>query len=97
MSLAKRLLEKTDDYYRIAFEALIDIGAIKTCDIHDDFYYQTYNIDKNDIYARVTNSVKKKYGEQDDYKLFHAQVDRILKEAGTGQSDCPQCAKLEKQ
>ena len=98
MGLAKRILERTDDYYKIALEAMIATGAIKTCDIHTDFFYQTYALENDDeIYKRATKYMKDKYGEQNDYKMFHAQVDRILKDAGTGPSECSQCKKIEEE
>ena len=94
MSLAKRRLEQIEDYYEIAFEAMLDVGAIKTCSMHDSFYYNTYTYDNSTIYGIVTNKLKEIYGEKQDYKLFHQQIDKILSEAGTAENECPTCQKL---
>lgn len=94
MGLTKRLLEKIEDYYRIAFEVMLDVGAIKTCSMHDSFYYNTYAYDDGALYGIVTNKLKEVYGEKQDYKLFHQQIDKILSEAGTAEDECPACQKL---
>ena len=96
MSLTKRRLEQIEDYYRIAFEAMIDVGAIKTCGMHDSFYYNTYVYDNGAIYGIVTNKLKEVYGEKQDYKVFHQQIDKILSEPGTAENECPACQKLMK-
>lgn len=40
MGAAKRQLEKIDNYRRMAFDVMLEIGAIKTCEIHEEFYYR---------------------------------------------------------
>lgn len=94
MSVTKRKLEQIEDYYRIAFEIMMDIGAIKTCSFHDSFYYNAYAYDESAIYGIVTNKLKQVYGDKQDYEIFHQQIHRILFEAGTAEDECPACQKL---
>ena len=97
MSLAKRKIEEIEEYRRIAFKAMIEIGALKTCDYHDDFYYNTYKYSDSEIYPIVTAKIKKEYGESRDYKLFHKQIAEILSYAAGGADECPFCEKLSKE
>lgn len=97
MSLIKREIEKNEEYRKITFDILIEIGAIKTCDFHDDFYFVAYSVDKKEIYARATDKLKKQKGEENiDFKLFHSLIDEILSEAADGPDGCPYCSKFYK-
>jgi len=60
MGSMKRLGEKIEEYQAMAFEILLEIGAIKTCKLHDDFYYATYKMDDSEMYARATAAIKRK-------------------------------------
>ena len=90
----KRDIEKMDEYRKIAFDILIEIGAIKTCEFHTDFYYDTYLFDKRKIFALATKKAKEKYGDENiDFKEFAAQINKILNEASDSANECPQCNK----
>ncbi len=93
MGVAKNTAVK---YSKIAYEELLNIGAIKTCDIHQDYYYANM-IDNDEIYAMVTANVKKKYGDEVNYKVLHEWIKRILDDAGIDADNCPMCEKLERE
>ncbi len=97
MSSAKQIIEKKERYQDIAFKALIEIGAIKTCDYHEDFYYSTYECADTEIYAKATSKLKEKYGETQDYKLFHEIIGEILSYAADSSDECPYCQKLKEE
>lgn len=92
MSGTKLLLDKIQDYHRIAYDILIEIGAIKECDCNSGYYYETYNLDKDTIYAISSNKLKEKYGASYDFKLFHSQIAEIISNAAI-ESSCPYCEK----
>lgn len=83
-----------EEYSQIAFNIMIEIGAIKTCSLHDDFYYNTYKYDDKDIYALTTAKLKERYGELQNFEIFHKQIDEILSYAAGGEDECPYCDKL---
>lgn len=89
MSSAKREIEATENMYRDALEILQQIGAIKYCTC-GKIFYETFNLDKKDIYAIATNKLKELYGEIQNYKLFHNQIDTVLSEALDG-NYCEYC------
>ena len=60
MSGTKDLLDKIQDYHRISYDILIEIGAIKECDCNSGYYYETYKLDKDTIYATSSNRLKEK-------------------------------------
>ena len=99
MSLAKDLIAKKEFYHRIAYEWLLQESAIKTCDIHEDFYYITglSLIESDELYRNLTTKLKKEYGEDQDYKLFHSVIHDILSVSSTNDDDCPFCEKLIKE
>ena len=37
MSAIKDQLDKEQDYHKIAYDILLEVGAIKECDFHSDF------------------------------------------------------------
>lgn len=92
MSSAKHQLEKIEEYRQLAFKALFDIGAIRTCRFHQDFYYNTYKFSNDSIYALVTSRIKEENGNTiDDFKLLHEQIHQIMLEAASGEDECPLC------
>ena len=95
MSATKDLLDKIQDYHRIAYDIMIEIGAIEECDCKSGYYYETYNLDKDTIYAISSNKLKEKYGEDQDFKLFHSQISEIIKNAAI-ESSCPYCERTRK-
>ena len=97
MGGAKRMLELQETYHGLAFEILLEIGAIKTCEFHSDFYYDNYKYDKNEIYARATSRLKQKYSEYNDFKIFDDEINDIMTYAADGPDDCPYCAKIAKE
>ena len=62
MSGTKDLLDKNQEYHHIAYDILLEIGAIKKCALHSDYYYETYKFDIASIYAISTAKLKEKYG-----------------------------------
>ncbi|MBR6902957.1 MAG: hypothetical protein IKN39_03610 [Clostridia bacterium] len=85
------------EYEQIAFQIMVEIGAIKTCSIHDDFYYNTYKYEEKNIYALATAKLKEQYGELQDFETFHKQIDEILSYAAGGEDECPYCKKLQEE
>lgn len=83
MSATKQRIDKINEYGRIAFEALSDIGAIAPCYSSNDYYF-TYKYDKAAIYGIVTKKIKKEHPELDDFKLLHEQIKHILMNAAEG-------------
>lgn len=92
MSATKDFLDKNQDYHRIAYDILIEIGAIRECEIHSDYYYETYSFDEKAIYGICANKLKEKYGEKHDFKIFYSQISDIMKFANAS-STCPFCEK----
>ena len=90
MSGTKDLLDKIQEYHKIAYDILLEIGAIKECDCKSGYYYEIYKLDKDTIYAISSNKLKEKYGEDQDFKLFHSQISEIMKKAAI-ESSCPYC------
>ena len=90
MGATKRQLEIVEDYRKIAYDILIEIGAIKECEFHSDYYYQTFSFDANAIYGICANKLKEKYGENQDFKIFYSQISDIMKDASVS-STCPYC------
>lgn len=86
MSLTKRKIEYNEEMFGYAKEILFEIGAIKNC-ICREIFYETYNLDKKDIYAIATIKLKEKFGSQYDYKIFHEQIKLVLSEA-LSENDC---------
>ena len=92
MGATKRELEKVEDYRKIAYGILIEIGAIKECEFHSDYYYETLNFEEKTIYGICTNKLKEKYGAKQDFMIFNSQISQILKDASID-SICPYCEK----
>ena len=92
MSATKREIEKIEDYRKIAYNILIEIEAIKECEFHSDYYYETSIFEKNILYGICTNKLKEKYGEKQDFQLFHSQISEIIRNAAID-SSCPYCEK----
>lgn len=80
MSCIKRKLDDIEDMDKIARTILVEIGAIKYCSC-GAIRYETYNLDKEKIYAYATKKLKEKFGKQDEYKTFHNAIDQILTES----------------
>ncbi len=97
MGMAKRELERQEDYFQIAYKILKMIDAIKECRFHSDFYYVNYKYGNNDLYAVATSALKKEYPEYKDMTLFHDKVKEIMDVAGEGESECPFCEKMERE
>ena len=92
MSGTKDHLDKIQEYHKIAYGILLETGAIKECDLHSDFYYDTFSFDEQAIYAICSSKLKEKYGDKQDYKTFHSQISEIMKNAAM-ESSCPYCEK----
>lgn len=92
MSATKDFLDKNQDYHRIAYDILIEIGAIRECEFHSDYYYETAIFEENILYGICTNKLKEKYGEKQDFQLFHSQISEIIRNAAID-SSCPYCEK----
>ena len=81
------------DLYDVAKRILLEIGAIKACDAHDDFTYRTVSLDEQSIYARATKKYKETCDrERDSVTSFHGAVKRVLDDTGFD-DDCPFCKK----
>ncbi len=93
MSGAKRQLEKTEQYRQIAYELLMQIGAIDSCGMHD-FYYNTHNCSGNRLYTMVTSKLKNEYPDMTNFELFHKCVNEIMNNAADNADACPACQKL---
>ena len=93
MSVTKEALERAEWYYKIVFDELVRMGAIKTCDIHND-WFETCRTD-NYVYGVVTNRAKRILGDGLDSKLLHQQIKEILDQGMMSQDGCPFCAKIE--
>lgn len=89
MNLAKRQLEKEEEYKEIVKEILIKIGALKTCAC-GTLTYETGSMETQQIYGSVINYIKKECPENDDYKLIQHFIDLELKEAHL-ENDCQYC------
>lgn len=88
MSLTKRIVEYNNEMYNCARKILMEMGVIKKC-FCGKIYYETYKLDRKDIYAIATSWLKNKYGEQPEYNTFHNQIDLVLTEAQDGNNcDC---------
>ena len=87
---------KTEEYRANAYEILLEIGVIKTCEFHDD-YYVTYEMDSSQIYAIATAAFKQKCSDEIDFNLFQSQIKEILDYASTSADDCPYCEKMAKE
>lgn len=92
MSITKRNIEKIEDYRKMAYDILIEIGAIKECEIHSDYYYETSNFEEKALYGICANKLKEKYGEKQDFKVFNSQISEIIRNAAI-ESSCPYCEK----
>lgn len=93
MSVTKDQIDLIQDYRSIACEILLEIGAIRECELHSDFYYDTKKLDESSIYAMSANKLKEKYGEEQNFKIFSSQIDEIMKSASPT-SACPFCSNL---
>ena len=92
MSITKNYLDKEQAYYKIAYDILIEIGAIKECEFHSDYYYDTSIFEEKVLYGICTNKLKEKYGETQDFEIFHSQISEIIRNAAI-ESSCPYCEK----
>ena len=88
MSFMKRDAEERDTAYSI----LIEIGAIKTCPLHDDWYYTT-GMESGLVYGAATNKYKEYMKTDSVPQTFRDKIKVILDE-GSLQNECPYCAKL---
>ena len=81
------------DYYEVAFDILLDIGAIAYCEYHDDYYYNTYKFDEENVYPIATIKIKasSNYGDNIDMKSFHSEIKKIMDESGVDKDNCPFC------
>ena len=95
MSGTKDILDKIQEYHKIAYDILLEIDAIKECDCKSGYYCETYNLNKDTIYAISSNKLKEKYGANQDFKLFHSQISEIIKNAAI-ESSCPYCERTRK-
>lgn len=92
MSATKERLDQIQGYYQIAYDILIEIGAIKECVLHSDYYYEAFRFDEQAIYSICTNKLKEKYGANQDFKMFCDQISEIMKNAAA-EASCPYCKK----
>lgn len=83
------------DYYETVKQILFEIGAIKTCDIHDDWFYST-GIEETKVYAIATKIYKQKYSNLDLIQI-RDEIKQILGEAGNNERECPFCKKMMKE
>ncbi len=87
------LREKVDFYYEFAYRGLLELGAIKTCEAHDDYYYSTVDeLETGKYYAILTNRLKEQYGEKQDFVCFREQIKSVFDGAGIDHN-CPYCEK----
>ena len=93
MSATKNQIDVIQEYRSIAYGILLEIGAIRECELHSDFYYDTNKLDVSSIYAISTKTLKEKYGEEQKFKIFNSQIDEIMKSASPT-SACPFCTNL---
>lgn len=87
-----RFYDCIQEYEGLAFSILLDIGAIKYCDIHDDWYYST-GMEEKLVYALATERLKEKKLNP-DFALFQSFIKTILDNAGDSAHDCPFCRKM---
>lgn len=92
MGITKREIEKIEDYRKIAYDILIEIGAIKECELHADYYYETSIFEEKILYGICANKLKEQYGEKQDFKIFYSQISAIIRNAAI-ESSCPYCEK----
>jgi len=98
MGATKRQLEKEEEYRGMAFNVLTMIGAIKSCELHDDYFYNTYSFDEQGVYAIATAKAKEEYGETSiDFKQLHEAIHDIFNEAADGADSCPYCEKINRE
>ena len=90
-----KMNRRNDEYRDVALKVLIEIGAIKTCPIHQgEFYYQT-GMESSTIYAFATNKLKEKYPQFSANDLFRDRINEILGETFVD-NECPYCKKAQK-
>jgi hypothetical protein len=65
-----KLYNKDQDYYDIAKQILLDMEVIKTCDIHDDYFYLNQWEEESEICNEATEQLKASYDDYTDYELF---------------------------
>ena len=92
MSAIKDQLDKEQDYHKIAYDILLEVGAIKECDFPSDYYCENFLYDEKTIYGMCTNRLQEKYGLNQDYEVFHSQIAEILRNSAI-ESSCPYCEK----
>ena len=94
MGMMKSHLDDYDD----AKDVLIKIGALKTCEFHEDYWYDTGKFYGGELYACATNYLKEHSADYPfiDMKSFHAAVDKVMKDAGPD-STCPRCKKIDEE
>ena len=84
MSWAKEYLAEEENAMRI----LLKIGAIATCEIHDDHVYRTSKYTDDEVYAIATKEYNKS-----NYKAFHDAIKVVLNNVNID-SECPYCRKM---
>lgn len=95
MSVSKDWMAKEEYYHDLAEEILLRLKVIGRCEMHSDFLYQNFVIDEQEKYAQATSILKKEHPEDNDYKLFHAQIKKILDGIyATSADECPYCQKM---
>ena len=90
MSDQKIKLIAMEEMYEKAKDILLQIGVIKTC-FCGAYFYETYNKDKNEIYAIATNKYKQKFGNNVNFQILQASIKKVLDDAGT-ENNCPICS-----
>lgn len=90
MSASKDWMAKEEYYHDLAEEILLRLNVIGRCEMHSDFLYRNFVND-----AQATSMLKKEHPEDNDYKLFHDQIKKILDGIyATSADECPYCQKM---
>ena len=99
MGRIKYKISQIEDYKKTTYKILLDIGAIKTCEYHESFYYDTGkfsfgNISEDGELYDLSDYELNKYDGFDDISLFHDIIDDIMSEAADSADECPECQKM---
>lgn len=100
MGTSKEMISKIEEYKKITYKILLDIGAIKSCVNHEWFYYDSGKFsfgnesEDRELY-NLSDTELMKYKEFDDVSFFHDVIDDIMSEVADGADECPSCQKMQ--
>ena len=86
---------RNEEIWELTKSILFEIGAIKKCEYHDDWYYSTH-MENKQLYALATDKFKEQC-DSSNFKLFHMNIKDIMQQAGDKPSDCPFCIKIQEE